>query len=150
MAELILLKSNWAAQNHDILPLSFLLPLGWLKKFGPLGLTALGRHKNALRQAQILNPSGWGVIISHNLEFSSWFKDSTKTQIFLGYLDRAAAPTIFTDICGSCHSLDAVCGRSVSFSSRVADKTQITITISTFLDFNYRICNLQINHAGSG
>ena len=28
MAELILLKSNWAAQNHDILPLSFLLPLG--------------------------------------------------------------------------------------------------------------------------
>ena len=37
MAELILLKSNWAAQNHDILPLSFLLPLGWLKKFGPLG-----------------------------------------------------------------------------------------------------------------
>ena len=37
MAELILLKSNWAAQNNDILPLSFLLPLGWLKKFGPLG-----------------------------------------------------------------------------------------------------------------
>ena len=28
MAELILIKSNWAAQNHDILPLSFLLPLG--------------------------------------------------------------------------------------------------------------------------
>ena len=37
VAELILLKSNWAAQNHDILPLSFLLPLGWLKKFDPLG-----------------------------------------------------------------------------------------------------------------
>ena len=35
MAELILLKSNWAAQNHDILPLSFLLPLGWHKNFGP-------------------------------------------------------------------------------------------------------------------
>ena len=43
MAELILLKSNWAAQNHDILPLSFLLPLGWLKKFGPLGPNFLSR-----------------------------------------------------------------------------------------------------------
>ena len=37
MAELILLKSNWAAQNHAILALSFLLPVGWLKKFGPPG-----------------------------------------------------------------------------------------------------------------
>ena len=43
MAELILLKSNWAAQNHDTLPLSFLLPLGRLKKFGPRGPNFLSR-----------------------------------------------------------------------------------------------------------
>ena len=92
MAELILLKSNWAAQNHDILPLSFLLPLGWLKKYGPLWPNFLSHLPLSLPApsgvaqevwpsrakrlepsaplprlriwAQILNPSGWGVIIS--------------------------------------------------------------------------------------
>ena len=50
MAELILLKSNWAAQNHDTLPLSFLLPLGRLKKFGPRGPNFLSHPRGSRKE----------------------------------------------------------------------------------------------------
>ena len=60
MAELILLKSNWAAQNHDILPLFFLLPVGWLKKFGPLGPNFLSRLPLSLSAAPLPLRSLWG------------------------------------------------------------------------------------------